>query len=184
MVDILSGYQSEFDHTVTFLKTDVMSLRTGRAHPSLLDSVMVEAYGTRQPIVAVGSISIPDARTLIVEPWDKSLIKEIEKGIIDSKLGLNPAVQGTLIRIPLPVLTEESRKNLVKVLNEKLEHARISIRNIRDKAKTEVVAAEKGGDITEDEKYRMLEQLDKTAAGFNEKIKHVGEEKETEIMTI
>lgn len=183
-VDILPKYQSEFQEAVTHFKEDLKSLRTGRANPSIVENVSVEAYGSRQPLVGLASISTPDARTILVEPWDKSLLKDIERGVQEAKLGLNPVVQGQQIRISLPALTEEGRKNLTKLMSEKLEHARVSVRNVREKAKAEVVKAEKDKVIGEDEKYHLLDQLDKTAAGFNEQIKHTGEEKEQEIMTI
>jgi ribosome recycling factor len=183
-VDILPKYQSEFQDAVTYLKEDIKTLRTGRANPSIVENVQVEAYGSRQSLLGLASISTPDARTIVVEPWDKNILKDIEKGILEAKIGLNPAVQGQLIRIALPALTEEGRKNLVKALGEKLEHARVGVRSVREKAKAEVVKAEKDKVISEDEKFKLLEQLDKTAAGFNEQIKRIGEEKEKEVMTI
>lgn len=182
--DILGPYQGQFQEAVNFLKDDISTLRTGRAHPSMVEHVQVEAYGARTALIGVASVTIPDARTIAIEPWDKSLLKDVEKGITESKLGLNPVIQGNVIRISLPQLTEESRKGLIKVLNEKLEQARISIRNVREQARAEVMQSEKSKEIAEDEKFKLLEQLDKTAAGFNEQIRHIGEEKEKEIMTI
>jgi ribosome recycling factor len=182
--DILNSHQSQFQQAVDFLKSDIMSLRTGRANPQIIEDVMVEAYDSRTALSGLASITVPDGRSLLVEPWDKGILKNIEKAIIDAKLGLNPSVQGQQIRIALPMLTEETRKNLVKMLGEKLEHARKSVRNVRDEAKAEIAKAEKEKEIGEDEKYRLLEQLDKTAAGMNERIKAIGEEKEKEIMTI
>jgi len=182
--DFLSQHSSEFQDVVDFLKLDLSSLRTGRATPALVENVMVEAYGTRTTLVGLASITIPDSRTIVVEPWDKGIIKDIEKGIQEAKLGLNPVVQGKVVRISLPQLTEESRKDLIKVMGEKLEQARIAVRGVRDAVKTEVLKAEKDKEISEDDKYRLLEQLDKVAAGWNDKIKKIGEDKEKEIMTI
>lgn len=182
--DILAPFQSDFDKHVSHFKTEISSLRTGRAHPGILDTVQVEAYDTRQALSAVASISVPDARSLIIEPWDKSILKDIEQGIVAANLNLAPVVQGTQIRITLPMMTEENRKGLVKVLGEKIEDARKGIRQVRDEAKAAVQNAEKDGEISEDAKYKLLDQLDKTAAGMNDKIKHVGEEKEKEIMTM
>jgi len=182
--DILSQYNSDFSDVFEFLKLDLASLRTGRATPALVENISVEAYGSRTGIIGLASISVPDARTIVIEPWDKSLLKEIEKGIAEAKLGLNPVVQGKLIRVSLPALTEEGRRDLIKVMNEKLEQARISIRGVREKARADVMKAEKDGEITEDEKYRTLEQLDKTVAAQNEKVKKMGEDKEKEVMTI
>lgn len=183
-LDFIGSRNEDFQQVIDFLRNDIAALRTGRANPSMLANVMVEAYGTMNPITAVASISAPDARSLLVEPWDKSIVKDIEKSILEAKLGLNPVVQGAQIRVPLPALTEESRKALVKTLGEKCEHARKSVRNVREEIKTDVLEAEKAKEISEDDKYRTLEQLDKTAAGWNEKIKHIAEEKEKEIMTM
>lgn len=182
--DYISAHNGEFQDSIDFLKLDLSSLRTGRATPALVENVMVEAYGARTALIGLASISTPDSRTLVIEPWDKGILKDIEKGIQEAKLGLNPVVQGKLVRITLPSLTEESRKELIKVMGEKLEQARIAVRGVRDAVKTEVLKAEKDKEISEDDKYRLLEQLDKTAAGWNDKIKKIGEDKEKEIMTI
>ena len=182
--EILEMYKPDFQKPVDHLKEDLKALRTGRATPALVEDIQVEVYGARTPILGLASISVPDNRTLTVEPWDKSVIKEIEKAIIDANIGLNPNVQGTLIRLALPTLTEETRKDLIKIMNDKLEHARITIRNVRERTKGDVVEAEKAKEITEDDKYRLLEQLDKRVGEWNDKIRSIGEEKEKEIMTI
>ncbi len=182
--DIISEFKPEFDAVMDHLKQDSASLRTGRATPSMVDNVQVEAYGGMSALVGLASISNADSRTLNIEPWDKSLLKAIETALIEARLGANPVVAGTVIRFGMPPLTEESRKQLVKVLGEKLETARISVRNVRDQAKSAITEAQKANEIDEDAKYRLLEQLDKTAAGVNERIKTFGEEKEKEIMTV
>lgn len=176
--------QAELDKAIEFLKQDITGLRTGRANPSMVENIMVEAYETRMQLTAVASVSTPDSRTIQIEPWDKSVTKAIEKAIIDSKLGFNPNVAGTVIRLIMPALTEENRKNLVKVLGDKLENARKTIRAVRDEARAEIIAAEREGEVGEDEKYRLLEELDKTCSGFNDRIKHIGDDKEKEIMTV
>jgi ribosome recycling factor len=183
-IDILADHHADFQKAIEFLKNDIASLRTGRATPALVDTVMVEAYGSRQALQGLASISAPDARTLLIEPWDKSILKDIERGIQEAKLNINPIVTGQQIRISLPALTEEGRKSLVKLLGERMEHARKSIRNVRDEAKVAITKAEKDKLVSEDEKYRLLDGLDKVAAGFNERIKGIGEEKEKEIMTM
>ncbi|MEY4723474.1 MAG: hypothetical protein RLZZ324_987, partial [Candidatus Parcubacteria bacterium] len=142
------------------------------------------AYDALQPLSAVASVSVPDARNIIIEPWDKSVLKAIEEGVIKANLNIMPIIQGTQVRITIPAMTEESRKGLVKILGEKAENARKGIRQTRDEAKVAIQASEKEGEMSEDAKYRLLEQLDKTAAGMNEKIKGIVEEKEKEIMTI
>ena len=182
--DYVSTINPKFQAVIEFLKTDIAVLRTGRANPGMVENVQVEAYESRSPLAGLASITVPDARSILIDPWDKSLIKNIEKAIIEAKLGLNPAVQGQQIRLAIPAPSEETRKELVKTLGEKLEHARKSVRNVRDEAKGEIQKGEKEKEINEDEKYKLLEQLDKTAAGMNEKIKNIGEEKEREIMTI
>jgi len=144
----------------------------------------VEAYDVMQPLSTLASITIPDARSIIVEPWDKSILKNVETGIIKADLNLNPTVQGLQIRISLPAMTEESRKQLVKVLGDMIEDARKGVRQVRDEAKSAILAFEKDAGMSEDAKYHALDQLDKTAAGMNERIKTIGEEKEKEIMTI
>lgn len=184
MIEILPHFQTKFDQVLEHLRTELSGIRTGRANPGLVENVQVEAYGSRTALVGLASISIPDARTILIDPWDKSLVKDIEKGIIEAKLGLNPAVQGQQIRLALPMMTEENRKQLIKLMNEKLEQARIGVRGVREQAKAEILKAEKENTVAEDEKYKLLEQLDKIAAGFNERIKHIGEEKEKEILTI
>ena len=184
MTDILSNFQPAFEQVLEHLRAELSGVRTGRANPSLVENVQVEAYGSRTPLVGLASLSVPDARTILIDPWDKSLLKDIEKGIIEAKLGVNPVVQGQQIRIALPMMTEENRKNLIKVVNEKLEQARIGVRGVRDQAKAEIQRAEKENEIAEDQKYKLLEQLDKVAAGFNERIKNIGAEKEKEVMTI
>lgn len=184
MPDILSDHSNEFNAAVEFLRNDIFALRTGRANPQLVENVMVDAYDSRSPLASLAGITTPDARSILIEPWDKSIVKAIEKGILEAKLGLNPMSMGTSIRINIPAPTEENRKMLVKTLGEKLEHARTSVRRVRDEARASVQKAHKDNRITEDEKYKLLEQLDKTAAGANDRIRHIGEEKEKEIMTI
>ncbi len=182
--DLLAQYDADFQEALEYLRLELGQLRTGRATPALVENIQVEAYGAKTQLVALASISVSDARTIVIEPWDKNLLKDIERGIQEAKIGINPVVQGKIIRISMPPMTEESRKNLIKVMNEKLEQARIGVRGVRDKAKAEIVQAEKDKAIGEDDKYRLLEQLDKVVAGWNDKIKHTGEEKEKEIMTI
>lgn len=182
--DILSEHQDSFSLALDHLKQDLMTLRTNRAHPSMVEQILVEAYGGMQPLVSMASIANADARTLVIEPWDKSLVKAIETALTEARLGMNPTVSGSTIRMNLPPLTEESRRGLVKVLGEKLENARISIRNVRDEIKSEITRVQKEGEISEDEKYVLLQELDRAAAGFNERIKNLGDEKEKEIMTI
>jgi ribosome recycling factor len=182
--DYIELHRQDFEKAIEFLRGELSSIRTGRANPQLVEGIQVEAYETRQPLVGLASITIPDSHTIQIEPWDKSIVKNIEKGILEADIGFNPVVAGTVIRVPLPPLTEEGRLKMVKILREKLEEARIQVRQVRDDARGEIKAAEESGDISEDEKYRSLEELDKVAAQFNDKIKNLGEEKEVEIMKV
>lgn len=182
--DFIAERQGDLDQAIRHLKEELSALRTGRANPALVEGIQVEAYGARTALVGLASISAPDARTISIEPWDKNVVKDIEKAIIEANIGLNPVVAGTVIRVPIPAMTEENRKKLVKLLGDRLEQARIAVRRIRDEVRSEVIDAEKAKEITEDEKYRLLEELDKAAAKWNDRIKDIGEEKEKEIMTV
>ncbi|KPJ86171.1 hypothetical protein AMJ57_00160 [Parcubacteria bacterium SG8_24] len=182
--DFITPYRTEFEKVIEFLKAEMAQLRTGRANPALVEGIQVEAYGARTPLVGLASITTPDARTITIESWDKSVVKDIERAILEANIGLTPNVAGQVIRISLPPLTEEGRKDLLKVLGDKLEHARIGIRKVRDEIKSEIVEAEKEKLIGEDEKYKSLEDLDKRVGEWNQKIREMGEEKEKEIMTI
>src|SRR3989339_1240955 len=178
--DIVSGKSSDFNRAIEHLKTELASLRTGRASSAMVENVSVEAYGGRTTLVGLASITILDAHTVQIEPWDKSVVKDIEHAIIEANLGFNPVVAGTVIRIIIPPMTEESRLKMKKLLGERLEHGRIAIRQIREEVRSQI----KAQDIPEDDKYRLLEDLDRVAAQFNDRIKEIGEEKEKEIMTI
>lgn len=183
-MDLIHQHKQEFDKVIDHLKNDISSLRTGRATPALVEDVSVEAYGTRQPIKALASISVLDAKTLAVEPWDKSVIGAIETGLNKSQLGINPVNDGKIIRLPLPELTQERRADLIKVLHQKLEQARITVRQVREDVRTVIDKAEKEKMISEDEKFKFQDALEKMVKEYNELIKQVGEEKEKEITTI
>ena len=182
--EIISQFQPRFQKVLDHLQDDLKSLRTGRATPALVEDIKIEAYGAATPLVGLASITCPDSKTVTIEPYDKSLVKDIEKGLQEAKLGINPTVAGAVIRLNMPPMTEESRRDLTKVLHDKLEHSRISIRNVRDEMKGEILEAERNKEITEDDRYRLLEQMDKTVGEWNDQIKEIGEAKEKEIMTI
>lgn len=180
----IADFKPEFQKAIERLHHELSSLRTGRAHPALLDAVKVEAYDTLMDLKGVASISVPDAHTLQVEPWDKSLLKAVEKGIVAANLGLNPTVDSATVRISMPKLTEENRKELVKVMGKKLEEARVAVRAVRERARNAVIDAEKAKEVSEDERYRMQEELEKATKAVIDEIGTIGEEKEKEIMTI
>lgn len=173
-----------FNKAVEFFKHDITSLRTGRASSAIVEDVMVEAYGVRQPLKAVASITVQDAKTLAVEPWDKSIMGAVESALRVAPIGINPVNDGRLIRLSLPDLSQDRRKELVKVLSQKMEAARVSIRKVREEVKEFVELAEEGGEIAEDEKFKQLDELEKVVKEYNDKIKELGEEKEKEINTI
>lgn len=180
----VNDFKKDFAQVVDFFKTDISQLRTGRASTAMVEDISVEAYGSRQPLKAVGTIMVADAKTLTVEPWDKGLLGAVEKGIRDSGLGVNPVNDGHLIRLSLPELTTERRAELVKVLHQKLEHAKISVRKVREEARELITAEEKDKSISEDDKYRLQEDLEKLVKSYNEEIEKVGEGKEKEITTV
>ena len=180
----VTDFKGDFDKVVEFLKTDISGLRTGRASSAIVEDIMVEAYGTHQAIKAIASITVPDPKTVNIEPWDKSVLGALEKAIRDSSLGLNPVNTGAQIRLFLPELTSERRQELIKVLHQKLENARISVRKVREEVKEVIKMSEDNKEIGEDEKYRLEEELDKLVKEYNDKIKEVGDKKEQEINTI
>ncbi len=183
-MSIIDSYKEQFSKTIEFLKQDISGLRTGRASASIVEDVMVEAYGSFQPLKAVASISIADAKTINVEPWDKSLMQAVETGIRNSDVGINPVNDGKLIRLPLPDLTAERRQELIKVLHKKLEEARIAIRKIREEVRQSIDKAEKAKEMGEDEKFSLQEKLEEIVKDYNEQVKDIGEKKEKEIATI
>jgi len=160
------------------------TIRTGRAHPSILSGVFVDAYGAKTPLLQLANVTVADARMLVVETWDKSLIKEVEKAITEADLHVTPTVDGNVIRISFPEMTEENRLQMVKSLNTKLEDARVSIRKIREDEKKHIEAQGKSGDITEDDRYSMIEDLDAKTKKTVESLDQKAEAKEKEIMTI
>ncbi len=184
MDQIIEIHKTEFERVVENLKSDLSTLRVGRANPLMVENILVEAYGAKTPLKQMASISVPEARTILVQPWDKAIIKDIEKSIIVANIGINPVNEGSQIRLTIPSLTEESRRELVKSVGEKMEKSRIIIRQIRDKIKDEINKKQKAADITEDDKYDLLKKLDEIVKIYNENIKEVGDKKEREIMII
>lgn len=183
-MDIVRQNKELFDRAIEHLRNDISSLRTGRATPALVEDITVEAYGSRQALKTLASISVADAKTLNIEPWDKSLMLAVETGIRNSQLGISPVNDGKLIRLPLPALTQERRAELIKVLHQKLEGAKIAVRKIREDLRAEIEMNEEEKNIGEDEKFKFFEELEKVVKEYNEKIKSVGEDKEKEINTI
>ena len=175
---------TRMDKTLDALKGDFGGLRAGRAHASLLDNIMVEAYGSPTPIAQVGTISVPDARTLSVSVWDKGLAKSVEKALRESDLGLNPVSDGQLIRIPIPPLSEERRKELVKVAGKYAEQNKIAIRNIRRDALDEIKKLKKDNLISEDYEKRFSNEIQKLTDDSIKKIDDLLGQKEKDILQV
>ena len=176
--------KKEFQSSVEHFKNDIASLRTGRVSPSVVDEVMVEAYGSTMPLMQLASISAPEPRLIMIQPWDKTVTKNIEQAIQKSDLNLQPVVDRDTIRLNFPALTEEKRKELVKVLGQKTESARVSMRQRREKLRELISGDHKAGTISEDQKFKALEDLDRLIKDFHEQLRLVAEAKEKEIMTI
>ena len=183
-MDIIDSRQQEFDKVIDFFKKDLQVLRSNRANPDLISHVLVEVYGTKTPLEQLATLNIPEPRTIVIQPWDKNIVKEIEKALVSVDLGASPVVSEGIIRLNLPPLNEETRKNLVKVLHTKMESAKKSLRSIRDSVREEIVKAERSKEITEDDKYRLFESLDELTSQKQDEIKLIGERKEKEINTI
>lgn len=166
------------------LKKDIASIRTGRASLSLLDGIKIDYYGTPTPINQVAALGIPDSRQITIQPWDQKLIAEIEKAILKSDLGLTPSNDGKIIRLNIPPLTEERRKQLVKVIKKRAEDARIAIRNIRRDINEEIKKAEKEKHISEDEIKKIQDEIQKITDSYIAKVEEIIMQKEKEIMEI
>ena len=177
-------YKEKMTKTVAALERDLGTLKAGRANPQALDRIMVDYYGSQVPINQLGNISSPEARLLVISPYDATMIKEIEKAIQKSDLGINPSNDGRLIRLVFPELTEERRKELVKLVRKKGEESKVAIRSIRRDAIDTIKKAKKDGDITEDDQKRQEEQAQKATDEFIKNIDKVIADKEKEIMTV
>lgn len=185
MVDqVFQDGEARMKQVITSTTNTFSTIRTGRANPSLLDRIVVNYYNTPTPLNQLASISAPEPRMLLIQPWDKTVIKEIEKAIMASDLGLTPSSDGNVIRIGIPQLTEERRKQLVKVVKKESEDHRIAIRNIRRDMNEEIKTLEKNGEITEDESRRYLDEVQKLTDKYIAEIDRLAEAKEKEILEI
>lgn len=184
MANHIDDHKGEFQGTIDHYHKELQSIRTGRANPAMVENVRLEVYGQSMDLKSVASITTPDAKTLQIEPWDKTVVKDVEKALIDAGLGMQPNTAGTVIRLVMPPMTEETRKNMVKMLNQKAEVARVGVRNVREKVKSLITADEKNKAISEDEKRRQLERLDKVVGEWNAKIDQMTDEKEKDVLTI
>lgn len=181
---VLSRYKDRMDKSVAALKDEFHTLRTGRASAGLLDQVMVEAYGAMTPITQVASVSVPDARSITVSVWDRGVVVSVEKAIRNAGLGFNPVVEGQNLRVPIPPLTEDRRKELAKLAGKYAETQRISVRNVRRDANDDLKKAEKDGVISQDEQKRMAEEVQKLTDEAIKRIDETLKTKEHEIMQV
>ncbi|MCC5824901.1 ribosome recycling factor [Alkalimonas amylolytica] len=182
--DIIKDSKSRMEKSVDALKSQLSKVRTGRAHPSLLDNIMVPYYGADTPLRQMANVTVEDARTLTLTVFDKSITAAVEKAIINSDLGLNPMSAGTNIRIPLPPLTEERRRDLVKVVKAEAEQGRVAIRNIRRDANNDLKALLKDKDITEDDERRATDEIQKLTDLYVKRVDEVLADKEKELMEV
>jgi ribosome recycling factor len=182
--EIMQDAGSRMEKTIDSLRQSLGKVRTGRAHPSLLDHLRVDYYGSEMPISQVANIGVEDARTLTVTPWEKQMVQAIEKAILKSDLGLNPATSGTVIRIPMPPLTEETRRELVKVVRHEGEAAKVAIRNIRRDANSDFKELLKEKEISEDEEHKAEDDVQKLTDRYVSEVDKVLAGKETELMEI
>jgi len=180
--ETLQETKERMGKTITALENELKRVRTGRASLSLLDGIRVDYYGTQTPLNQMASLSVPESRLIVIQPWDVSGIKEIEKAILKSDLGLTPSSDGKLIRISIPPLTEERRKELVKVVSKMCEEHKIAARNIRRDANELLKGFKKDGDISEDDAFKAQESVQKITDDFINRIDEIYKEKEKEIL--
>jgi ribosome recycling factor len=182
--DIKKDVADRMSKSVEALRVELTKVRTGRAHPSLLDHLMVSYYGTPTPLKQVANVGIEDARTLSIQPWEQTMVKAVEKAIMESDLGLNPNTAGNVIRVPMPPLTEERRKSLIKVVRQEAEQSRVAVRNIRRDGNNDLKGLVKEKLISEDDERRGQDVVQKLTDQYIKAVDEVLAKKEEDLMTI
>jgi len=182
--EIIESKKEDLEKSIEHFKTELGQIRTGRASAALVEGLMVDYYGSKSPLKQVASITIPEPRTVVISPWSKDTLVNIEKALRESQLNLNPNNDGQVIRLNIPALTEDRRKELVKLLNQKAEEAKISVRKHREDAWEEIQKLEKEGKIGEDDKFSGKDALQKVIDEYNGKIEEIRVKKEEEVMTV
>ena len=182
--DIVKNAEDRMQRTIQACRKDLSTIRAGRAMPSLLDKISVEYYGAMTPIAQMAGINCPDPRTIVIQPWDKGTLKAIEKAIQASDLGINPSSDGIVIRLVIPALTEQRRKDLSKQVEKKGEESKVALRNIRRDANDETKKAEKAGEITEDDEKDILAEIQKLTEKYIKELDAVVDAKKKEIMEV
>jgi len=184
MEDRLVDIKEKMQKALAKLQKDLATIRTGRATPALVESISVDYYGVPTPLTQLAGISVPEAQLLVIQPWDKQSLSSIEKSILKSALGLNPSNDGTVIRVPIPKLTEERRKELVRMVKKRVEEERVVVRNIRREAIEITRTLERNKEVSQDEQRRLQDQVQKLTDKFIGDIDRVGSEKEVELMEV
>lgn len=184
MQELLKPYEDKMNKTLDVLQSEYGTIRAGRANPHVLDRIKVDYYGTPTPLQQVGNISVPEARMIVIQPWEKSLLKVIEKAILTSDLGINPTNDGTVIRLVFPELTEERRKQLAKDVKKKGEAAKVAMRNVRRDANDSFKKMEKAGELSEDDLELAIDKIQKMIDKMTEKVDKAVEAKTKEILTV
>ena len=183
-LDVHKNLEQKMEKTIDVLKGEFATLRTGRANPAILDKIRVDYYGTPTPLNQVGAVSSPDPRSLMIQPWDMSVLRDIERAIAESDLGLNPTNDGKVIRIVIPALTEERRKALVKQAGKMAEQAKVALRNERRDANDKLKKMQKDGEITEDDIKKAQDEVDKIIKKFEKTVEELLSNKEKDILTV
>jgi ribosome recycling factor len=184
IADIRKNAEQRMNKSLEALKTDLGKIRTGRAHAGILDHVMVDYYGNPTPLPQVANVTLLDGRTLGVSPWEKKMVSTVEKAIRDSDLGLNPATQGEIVRVPMPPLTEERRRDLIKVVKHEGENAKVAVRNVRRDANTQLKDLLKQKKVSEDDERRAQEEVQKLTDKFIAEIDKALQVKEADLMAV
>lgn len=181
--ELFSKARQECDDALAFFKQEISAIRTGRATPALVEDILVEYFGSKLKIKELASITTPESRTLLIQPWDKNALEPISSAISKSSIGLAPIADGQLIRLNLPALTEERRKEFIKLLKRKTEESRIKIRKTRDEVRDHIAKLAKSGDMREDDKFKSQEDLQKIVDEYNTKIEELEKKKEQELLS-
>jgi ribosome recycling factor len=181
---ILKNADSRMKKSIEALSKELSSIRTGRASPALVEHIKVDYFGVLTPLIQLSSISVPDPKTIAIHPWDRTIINSIDKAILKSDLGLNPINDGNNIRISIPALTEERRKDLIKIIHKRLEESRVTVRNLRREAVEELKASEKNKEISQDQSIRASEQIQKLTDSYIDAVNRIGKDKEAEILEV
>ena len=182
--ELIDGADHKMARAVEVMERDLQSIRTGRASTGLVERILVESYGTPLPLNQIAGISVPEAHQIVIQPWDRSLLGAIERAIIKSDLGLTPNVDGTVVRLNIPTLTEERRHDLVRQVHKRMEEARVEVRNLRRDAADHLKREERDGAVGTDESHRLMETLQKTTDRHIDEVERIGSAKEQEVLEV